>query len=62
MRAGRIGGIVVAMLMLVTAVARAGDPVAVVTEIQARSGKVEVKTAGADWQSPKPLLSLRAGD
>src|SRR5262245_4626853 len=62
MRAGRISGIVAAVLLLVTAVAGATDPVAVVTEIEARSGKVEVKTAGADWQSPKPLLSLRAGD
>jgi hypothetical protein len=62
MRAGTLGGIVAAALLLVTAHAWANDPVAVVTEIQARSGKVEVKTAGADWQSPKPLLSLRAGD
>jgi len=62
MRARTLGGIVAAALLLVTAPARANDPVAVVTEIQARSGKVEVKTAGADWQSPKPLLSLRAGD
>jgi len=62
MRAGRIGGIVTTVLLLVTAQAWANDPVAVVTEIQARSGKVEVKAAGADWQSPKPLLSLRAGD
>jgi hypothetical protein len=53
---------VAAALLLVTGHAWANDPVAVVTEIQARSGKVEVKAAGADWQSPKPLLSLRAGD
>jgi hypothetical protein len=62
MRAGKIGGIAAAVLLLVTARVWAADPVAVVTEIQARSGKVEVKSAGADWQSPKPLLSLRAGD
>ena len=62
MRAGRLVAILAAALLLVTAQARATDPVAVVTEIQARSGKVEVKTAGADWQNPKPLLSLRAGD
>jgi len=62
MRAGKIGGIAAAVLLLVTARVWAADPVAVVTEIQARSGKVEVKPAGADWQSPKPLLSLRAGD
>ena len=62
MRAGTRAGIVGAVLLLVTGVAGANDPVAVVTEIQARSGKVEVKPVGADWQSPKPLQSLRAGD
>ena len=61
MRAGRIGGIA-ATVLLVTALAWAADPLAVLTEIQARQGKVEVKPAGADWQSPKPLQSLRAGD
>jgi hypothetical protein len=63
MRARKLIGIVAAAaLLLVPGQAWANDPVAVVTEIQARSGKVEVKAAGADWQSPKPLLSLRAGD
>jgi len=62
LRASSRAGIVAAVLLLATTVAGASDPVAVVTEIQARSGKVEVKTAGAEWQSPKPLLSLRAGD
>jgi hypothetical protein len=62
MRAGRTAGIVAAALLLAAAHAWANDPVAVVTEIQARTGKVQVKTGGSDWQSPKPLLSLRAGD
>ena len=36
---------------------------AVLTEIQVKRGKVEVKPAGQpDWQTPKPLLSLRVGD
>jgi hypothetical protein len=61
MRAGRIGVIATGVL-LAAALAWASDPVAVLTEMQARQGKVEVKPAGADWQSPKPLLSLRAGD
>jgi hypothetical protein len=43
--------------------AQAQDPLAVLTEIQVKRGKVEVKPAGQpDWQTPKPLLSLRAGD
>ena len=61
MRAGRIGMIAAAVL-LATALAWASDPLAVVTEIHARQGKVEVKAGGSDWQTPKPLLSLRAGD
>ncbi|HUK63754.1 MAG TPA: hypothetical protein VLV15_10475, partial [Dongiaceae bacterium] len=61
MRAGRIGTIA-ATVLLVTALAWAADPLAVLTEIQARQGKVEIKPVGADWQSPKPLQSLRAGD
>jgi hypothetical protein len=61
MRAGRIG-MPAAAVLLMTALAWASDPLAVVTEIQARQGKVEVKATGSDWQTPKPLLSLRAGD
>jgi hypothetical protein len=60
-RAGTIG-MTAAAVLLMTALAWASDPLAVVTEIQARQGKVEVKASGGDWQSPKPLLSLRAGD
>ena len=37
------------------------SPLAVLTEIQVKRGKVEVKPTGQpDWQPPKPLLSLRA--
>ena len=61
MRAGRIG-MTAAAVLLATALAWASDPLAVVTEIHARQGKVEVKAGGNDWQTPKPLLSLRAGD
>jgi hypothetical protein len=61
MRVGRIG-MTAAAVLLMTALAWASDPLAVVTEIQARQGKVEVKATGSDWQTPKPLLSLRAGD
>ena len=54
---------VVVAVALAAALAWAQEPLAMLTEIQARGGKVEVKTAAnPDWQSPKPLLSLRAGD
>jgi hypothetical protein len=62
MRAAR-AGLIAVMLALPAAVAWAQDPLAVLTEIQPKRGKVEVKPAGhAEWQAPKPLLSLRAGD
>jgi len=54
--------IVSGMLVLVSGVAWAQDPLAVLTEIQVKKGKVEVKVSGQDWAAPKPLLSLRAGD
>ena len=47
--------------VLAAALAWASDPVAVLTEMQARQGKVEVKPAGADWQ-PQAAAPLRAGD
>jgi hypothetical protein len=57
-----VTGALVAGLIAAT-LAWAADPLAVLTEIQVRRGKVEVKPAGDnDWQAPKPLLSLRAGD
>lgn len=50
-------------MLLAAAPAWAQEPLAVLTEIQAKGGKVEVKTkADPDWQAPKPLLSLRPGD
>ncbi len=56
------GLIITGILTLVAAVAWAQDPLAVLTEIQVKKGKVEVKpSAQAEWQTPKPLLSLRAG-
>jgi hypothetical protein len=55
--------IIVAVLALAATAAWAQEPLAVLTEIQLKRGKLEVKPAGqADWQTPKPLLSLRAGD
>ena len=57
------GAIVALLLVLATAPAWAQEPLAVLTEIQIKRGKVEVKTAAEpDWQVPKPLLSLKAGD
>ncbi len=55
--------VAVAVVVLTTAAAWAQEPLAVLTEIQLKRGKVEVKgAADADWQTPKPLLSLKAGD
>jgi len=57
------GGIVAAVVVLTAALAWAQEPLAVLTEMQIKGGKVEVKTAAEpDWQTPKPLLSLRPGD
>jgi hypothetical protein len=57
------GGFIVGVLALAATLAWAQEPLAVLTEIQLKRGKVEVKPAGQpDWQAPKPLLSLRAGD
>jgi len=57
------GVVIAAGVLLAAGLAWAQEPLAVLTEIQSKGGKVEVKTAAeADWQSPKPLLSLRAGD
>jgi hypothetical protein len=57
------GAIVALLLVLAAAPAWAQEPLAVLTEIQIKRGKVEVKTAAEpDWQVPKPLLSLKAGD
>ena len=57
------GAIVALLLVLAMAPAWAQEPLAVLTEIQIKRGKVEVKTAAEpDWQAPKPLLSLKAGD
>jgi hypothetical protein len=57
-------GVIVAVAVLLTAgSAWSQEALAVLTEIQAKRGKVEVKVGGdPDWQAPKPLLSLRSGD
>jgi hypothetical protein len=55
-------GVVTGALVLTAAVAWAQDPLAVLTELQVKKGTIEVKpSAQADWQTPRPLLSLRAG-
>jgi hypothetical protein len=55
--------VIAGLLVLVAAAVWAQDPLAVLTEIQVKRGKVEVKPVGqGEWQVPKPLLSLRAGD
>jgi hypothetical protein len=57
------GGLIAGLLVLAATAAWAQEPLAVLTEIQLKRGKVEVKPAGQpDWQAPRPLLSLRAGD
>jgi hypothetical protein len=62
MRAARVA-VIAGILAFVAAGAWAQEPLAVLTEIQVKRGTVEVKPSGqADWQTPKPLLSLRAGD
>ena len=58
-----LGVFIAGLLMLGVSLAWAQEPLAVLTEIQVKRGKVEVKPSGQpDWQTPKPLLSLRAGD
>ena len=55
--------IVAVAVLLAAAPVWAQEPLAVLTEIQIKRGKVEVKTAAEpDWQTPKPLLSLKPGD
>ena len=61
MSAARV--VVVAVVVLMASAAWGQEPLAVLTEMQLKGGKVEVKPAGdPDWQVPRPLLSLRAGD
>src|SRR2546425_3683381 len=57
------GAIAAALVLLPIATICAQEALAVLTEMQTKRGKIEVKMAGeAEWQTPKPLLSLRAGD
>jgi hypothetical protein len=50
-------------VLALSALAAAADTVAVVTEIRAERGQVEVKRAGeAAWAPARPLQALRAGD
>lgn len=48
---------------VLSGVAWAADPVAVITEIRLGKGEVRVKRAGeVIWKAPQPLLALRPGD
>lgn len=54
---GAIGG------LLAPGLARAAEPVGVLTEIRAGRGEVLVKPVGdPEWRTPQPLLSLYPGD
>ena len=60
---GARGAMLTVLVVLAAALAWAQEPLAVVTEIQVKHGKVEIKPAGAgEWEVPKPLQSLRRGD
>lgn len=41
---------------------QSGETAGMITEIKVGRGKVEVKTAGAEWRPASPLNALRAGD
>jgi hypothetical protein len=57
------GAILLGWMLVLPTVAMAADPVAVVTEIRAEGGQVEVKRAGESaWGAAQPLQALRAGD
>lgn len=52
-----------AVVLLPASGALAAEPVGLITELHQQSGRVDVKRAdGADWETPRPLLSLGAGD
>src|SRR5215831_13484159 len=60
-RALRVLAGTVLALALAT-MAMAADPVAVITEIRAEGGQIEVKRAGeSSWGAAQPLQALRAG-
>ena len=61
MNAARV--VIVALAVLTSSPGWAQEPLAVLTEIQIKRGKVEVRSGGGpDWQTPRPLLSLGPGD
>jgi len=50
-------------VLALAAVASGAEPIGVVTELNAKGGRIEVKSAGSDnWEIPRPLRSIRAGD
>ena len=62
MKSGR-AALAGALVLVLAAVASAGDPVGVLTEIRAERGRVEVKRSGEpEWKAAQPLLALRPGD
>jgi len=59
----RLGTVLLGWTLVLPTVAMAADPVAVVTEIRAEGGQVEVKRVGESaWGAAQPLQALRAGD
>jgi len=58
-----LGAVLLGWSLVLSTAAMAADPVAVVTEIRAEGGQVEVKRAGESaWGAAQPLQALRAGD
>jgi len=57
------GSLALAVLVGVAAASAQTDETAgMITEVKVRRGKVEMKTADADWHRALPLSALRAGD
>jgi hypothetical protein len=51
-----------ALLLVAPPAAGQGDTAGMLTEIKLGRGRVEVRSAAADWRPARPLMSLRAGD
>lgn len=58
-----VGSLALALLIgAAAAYAQTDETAGMITEIKVRRGKVEMKTADADWHRALPLSALRAGD
>ena len=56
------GLLALTVLVGTAAYAQTDETAGMITEIKVRRGKVEMKTADADWHRALPLSALRAGD